>query len=163
MLLWRGIGAYVARHPRYKKLFGPVSISTEYTSISRQLLIAFLTYNRYLPDLGKLIRPLHPPKRRPFRDWDERETSLAVRDVDEVNDLISQIETDRKSMPVLLRQYLKLNARLLAFNVDPDFGDVLDGLMLVDLTKVDRNVLWRYMGKESARIFLDHHESLARV
>jgi hypothetical protein len=60
-------------------------------------------------------------------------------------------------MPVLLRQYLKLNAKLLGFNVDPDFGDVLDGLMLVDLTKVQRAILVRYMGRGEAAQFLEHH------
>ena len=60
-------------------------------------------------------------------------------------------------MPVLLRQYLQLNAQLLGFNVDPDFGDVLDGLMLVDVTRVEPKVLRRYMGKDAAEQYLAHH------
>jgi hypothetical protein len=60
-------------------------------------------------------------------------------------------------MPVLLRQYLRLNARLLAFSVDPAFGDALDGLLVVDLTKVDRPLLDRYLGREGARSFLETH------
>jgi hypothetical protein len=48
----------------------------------------------------------------------------------------------------------KLNAKLLGFNRDPDFGDVIDGLMLVDLTKVDRDLLGRYLGKVNAESFL---------
>ena len=33
-VLWRGIGEYLYRHPQYRTLYGPVSISTEYNSIS---------------------------------------------------------------------------------------------------------------------------------
>ena len=57
-------------------------------------------------------------------------------------------------MPVLLRQYLRLNARFLGFNTDPAFGDVLDALMLVDLTQVSRAVLARYMRREGAGAFV---------
>ena len=57
-------------------------------------------------------------------------------------------------MPVLLRQYLKLNATLLEFNVDPDFSDVLDALVLVDLRQAPAAVLSRYMGEEGYRSFL---------
>jgi hypothetical protein len=60
-------------------------------------------------------------------------------------------------MPVLLRQYLRLNARLLAFNADPDFGSALDALMMVDLVTVDRTILNRYFGKQEADAFLAHH------
>lgn len=54
-------------------------------------------------------------------------------------------------MPVLLRQYLRLNATLLGFNVDPAFGDVLDALMMVDLARVDPAILARYVGRDTAR------------
>ena len=157
MLLWRGIGTYVVRHPRYRMLFGPVSISNEYQSLSKQLLVAFLRQNRYLPELAQLIRPRTPPRLGPIREWSEQATSIVVRNLQEVNELIAQIEADFKTMPVLLRQYLKLNGMLLGFNLDSDFGDVLDALMLVDLTRVDRAILLRYMGKEGMASFLAHH------
>jgi hypothetical protein len=58
---------------------------------------------------------------------------------------------------VLLRQYLKLNARLLGFNVDPNFGDALDALMMVDLTAVTPAILNRYFGRTAAADFLAYH------
>jgi hypothetical protein len=64
-------------------------------------------------------------------------------------------------MPVLLRQYLNLNARLLAFSVDPDFGDAVDGLMLADLTDVPRPMLRRLMGGAAAERFLECHRETA--
>ena len=158
MLLWKGIGLFVARHPQYSRLFGPVSISNAFTSMTRQLLMAFLKVNKYEVDLGRLIQPKNPPRLRPFTDYDyPRLAATVVRDIDQVNELVREIEADHKALPVLLRQYLKLDAMLLAFNVDPDFGDVLDGLMLVDLTRVDHDMLVRYMGRERAEAFLTFH------
>jgi len=57
-------------------------------------------------------------------------------------------------MPVLLRQYLKLNGKLLGFNVDPDFGNVLDGLMLIELENVERQTLKKYLGSKEAEAYL---------
>ena len=84
--------------------------------------------------------------------------STVVRNLSQVGALLTEIEADGKGVPVLLRQYLKLNARLLGFNVDPAFGNALDGLMLADLTEVDRSILVRYMGEAGARAFFAHHQ-----
>ncbi|MAE60336.1 MAG: glycerol acyltransferase [Planctomycetaceae bacterium] len=156
-LLWRGIGHFMAAHPRYRMIFGPVSISNEYNSMSKQLLVRFLKANEYVKDLARLIKPRHPPRLGRIRDWDPRLLSTIVRNIDEVDDLISDIEADRRSVPVLLRQYLKLNAKLLGFNVDPEFGDVLDGLILIDVPMINRGILVRYFGRENAERFRAYH------
>jgi putative hemolysin len=51
---------------------------------------------------------------------------------------------------VLLRHYLRLNARLLAFNLDRDFGDVVDALMLVDMRQIDERIVRYYLGSQAA-------------
>jgi hypothetical protein len=58
----------------------------------------------------------------------------------------------------LLRQYLKLGRKLLGFNQDPQFGEVVDGLIVVDLAKTDPRVLERYMGKQGIMTFLAHQQ-----
>lgn len=156
MLLWKGIATFVARNPRYRHLFGPVSISNDYHSTSRTLLIAFLRATRFMEPLGRLIKPRRPVKTR-MSPGSRRITAAVARDLEDVETIVRDIELDRRSVPVLLRQYLKLNGRLLAFNVDPDFGDVVDGLMLVDLCDVDPRVLRHYMGREAAASFFAHH------
>lgn len=158
MLLWKGIGRYVARHPRYRRLFGVVSISDEFHSMTKQLLMAFLKANCYDAQLAELVRAKNPPRAARFRDVDPRRMAHLVSDMGDIEELISEIEAGNRGVPVLLRQYLKLNARILGFNIDPDFGDVLDGLVLVDLTAVDRGVLNRYFGTEGAATFLEFHK-----
>jgi putative hemolysin len=161
LLLWKGIAGFVAAHPQYKMLLGPVSISNDYQSLTKQLLVWFLRLNRYLPNLGRLIHPRNPATSkhlRPPRDLEAALAATAVTDIDEVDELVAEVEAARHGgVPVLLRQYLKLNAKLLGFNVDPQFGEVLDALMLVDLTQVPRAALARYMGAGEAERFYSWH------
>ena len=77
-------------------------------------------------------------------------------DLDEMSASIAEIEGDGKGVPVLLRQYLKIGGEHLAFNVDKNFSDVLDGLVLVDLRKTDPARLETYMGKEGVGRFLEY-------
>jgi putative hemolysin len=157
MLLWTGIAHYAAAHPRYRCLFGPVSISNDYHSVSKQLLVSFLRTNRFLPDLARMVAPRHPPGSALRSDQDTTLVATCVHRIEDVDELVREVEMDRRNMPVLLRQYLRLNGKLLGFNIDPQFGDVLDGLILVDLTQVERAILQRYMGRENVAKFLTHH------
>ena len=78
--------------------------------------------------------------------------------IDDVNRLIARAEPDGKGVPVLLRQYLKLNARLMGVSVDREFGDAVDALMIVDLTDVNSGILRRYLGTRGCADFLAFHE-----
>ncbi len=154
LLLWKGICAFIARHPQYRVLFGAVSISARYSERTRAMLMAFLEQNHLDRGLAELISSQNPSES--VRPHDPVVGALP-QTVEEADALVSKLERDGRGMPVLLRQYLKLNARLLGFNVDPAFGDVLDALMMVDLTKVDPRILRRYFGQADAQAFLDHH------
>jgi putative hemolysin len=155
LLLWKGIGQFVARNPRYKVLFGPVSISNEYNAGSRHLMVTFLKTYMRSDDLARLVRPRSPFRVRPIQALEE-----IGEDVEELSALIADIETDRKGVPILLKQYLKLGGKLVAFNVDSHFANALDGLIVVDLVETDPRVLDRYMGKNGAAAFLDYHRSV---
>jgi len=157
LLLWKGIGRFVALNPRYRRLFGVVSISDDFQSMTKQLLMAFLRANCFDHELAALVRPKNPPRVQRFRDADPRCLATMVNDLGDVEELVGEIESNRRCVPVLLRQYLKLNAKLLGFNIDPDFGDVLDGLVLVDLATVDRTILNRYLGMDTTAQFLAFH------
>jgi len=153
LALWKGIGAYVARNPRYKVLFGPVSISNQYQTVSRELMVTFLERHASLRDWMGLISTRSPFKRR------LREPGLPTAgfDAEDLSAVVSDLEPSGAGIPVLLRQYLKLGGKLLGFNVDPEFSDVLDGLILVDLTKTEPRLLERYLGRTEASQFLAHH------
>ena len=149
-LLWRGIGRFVSRHPQYARLFGPVSISDDYSPLSQDLIVRFMRGSRRDALLDGCVRPLHPYLGGLLVAED---ISARLGSIDEVSAAISRLEPDGKGVPVLLRQYLKLNATLLEFNVDPDFSNVLDALVLVDLREAPDEVLVRYMGTEGLADF----------
>ncbi|MFP5259091.1 MAG: lysophospholipid acyltransferase family protein [Acidobacteriota bacterium] len=154
LLLWKGLAQMVVREPRYRVLFGPVSISSEYKYASRRLMAGYFEGNLSHPVLARHVKPKTPLR---GQTWLTRAAKTLVADLDDLLSLIDDIEADRKGIPVLLRQYLKLGGKLLAFNVDKDFSDCLDGLIVVDLLQADRRQLERYMGKEGLAAFQAYH------
>ncbi len=161
MLLWKGIGQFVATHPHSAVLFGPVSISNDYSSTSQQLLIDFLRANNYDSELSRHIRPRNPYRGTLRPIW--RKAELAgMGSIDDVSELVSIQESGEKGVPILIKQYLKLGGRLLGFNVDRSFNDCIDGLIMVDLRRTDVRVLRKYMGKEGAQAFLAGYRNSAK-
>ena len=156
MLLWKGIARFVCVNQKYKILFGPVSISNDYQSFSRELLVRFIRSYHLAGELADLAPPRKPFAFAPER-WRGIDVGRLLPNGEEVDALVSDLEPDGKGMPVLLRQYLKLGARFLSFNVDEGFGSAIDALMFVDLTQTDRRVLERYMGRPQTAQFLAHH------
>jgi putative hemolysin len=161
LLLWKGIGAFVARNPRYKVLFGPVSISNQYQAVSRELIISFLEKYAYLGDWSGLVRNRNPLRERALKGLSLPALPNAGLDIEDLSELVSDVEQKQTGVPVLLRQYLRLGGKLLGFNVDPKFANALDGLILVDLTRTDAKLLERYLGKDEARTFLEFQKGKA--
>lgn len=159
LMLWKGIGAYVAQNPKYRVLFGPVSISSDYNEVSRQLMAGCLGVNNSDQALAELVSPTTPLKQKK-QFWSSRDLE-GLKNIEQLSSLVQQIEKDNKGIPILLKQYLKLSGELAAFNVDPDFNNALDGLIVVDLTRVEERTLYKYMGAQQAQYFLNYHRSVA--
>lgn len=139
LLLWRGIGRFLVANPRFRHLFGPVSISNSYRPISRELMVSFLKTARRDPELEPFVRPRTPISTPRHRQWDHDPAGTMFENLEDLGALIADIEADRKGVPILLKQYLKLNARVVTFNRDPRFSEVWDCLLAVDLRR-DRNL-----------------------
>ncbi|TVM36507.1 lysophospholipid acyltransferase family protein [Oceanidesulfovibrio marinus] len=157
LLLWKGIAQYVLLSPDYKVLFGPVSISSDYSPISREMIVRYMRENNWISELSKMVKPKMPPKFRKMRRHEIREFRNIFTSEDDVSGVITDIEPVVKGIPVLLKQYLKLGGKILAFNVDPDFNNCLDGLIYVDLTQASPKVLSNYMGKDNYINFIEYH------
>ncbi|EGR0098871.1 lysophospholipid acyltransferase family protein [Vibrio vulnificus] len=155
LLLWKGIATFVSQHPQYTHLFGPVSISNDYSPTARQLLAQSMTLHHYDAASAELVKPLNPiPDHHP--KWN---TSMltALGDLQLLSRVISRID-EGKGVPVLLRQYLGLNGKLVCFNVDPAFNNALDGMIVVDLRDVPEKTLGKYMTPAKARHYLSLHQ-----
>jgi putative hemolysin len=161
LLLWKGIGAFIARHPRYRMLFGPVSISRDYSDLSRRLIATTLLQHSQAKDLALMVKPRNPAKLKPVRvrGCGPRPPQVHFQDVKEMGSVIADVEFKQREVPVLLRHYLNLGGQILAFNIDRNFGGVMDGLIVVDLSRTDRKTLQRYLGAEGAAAFLSYQNS----
>ena len=159
MLLWRGISNFAAQQRRYRHCFGVVSLSNDYSDTSKTLMTRFLEQRYRLEDYESLVTARTPwtgESLPPGADIDALLTGC--QSIEDVDDLVRDIESDGLGVPVLVRQYLKLEARLLApFNLDRSFADVIDGLMLVDFMQVERRIAHFYLGEDLATAFRTHH------
>jgi putative hemolysin len=156
-MLWRGVGQFAVKHPNYKILFGPVSISQDYHSFSKKLMVQFLRQMKLHPQLARYVKARAPYRSFRSAKAERRTIATLTQDIDDVSLLISEIEKDGKGVPILLKHYLKLNARILSFNVDRQFANVVDSLIITDLTKTDHKILRRFMGAEGMKSFLGFH------
>lgn len=146
--LWMGIGHYLARHTEYRYLYGTVSISSEYTPASRALMLTYLKTHCMNSELMGEVSAFYPPTGAELKSEDARLVSTAVKELRQLTGLVADVEPDSKSIPVLLRQYLRLGGRMLSFGIDNDFGGTLDCLVMVDMPQTPRRILDRYCGKE---------------
>jgi len=158
LMLWKGIARFVATHPETPVLFGAVSISNEYSSLSREMIVRYFESREDGHEFADLIHPRTPFRTPKLRRWDCRAFCNALHDLDELAEPISDLEEDGKGLPILIKQYAKLGGKLVGFNLDRKFSDVVDGLVIVDLRQTDPGVLERYMGKEGYATFRRFHK-----
>jgi hypothetical protein len=122
------------------------------------MMLRALSLSNFAPELSRLVKPRHAPKRKTKGEWANPAFEQFISDVDGVSAIVQDIESDHKGIPILLRQYLKLGGRILAFNLDVDFSSVVDGLIAIDLRKTDRRAQGRYMGDDAAGAFRTYHK-----
>lgn len=143
-LLWKGILYFILKHPEYRYLIGPVSISGAFSKVSKYLIISFIKAYYFDRELARMVQPRHEyipeikagdPDVNAIRD-------LASEDIKKLDKAISEIEMGNLRLPALLKKYLGQNAKIIAFNVDPKFNMALDGFLVLDLFNVPKETLY---------------------
>ncbi len=135
-MLWRGLLLHITANPDHQYLIGPVSISGTYSRISRSLIMEFVQQHHYDKEMAASVRPRNKFRIKPDKVDREALVQASMADLKRMDRLIAEVDPNETSMPVLLKKYLLLNARIIGFNRDPRFNDALDGLMVLDLTKL---------------------------
>ncbi len=140
-LLWKGILHFLMANPHYHYLYGPVSISKDYSEASKAIIVEFVRRFFYDKKLARLVAP-RKPFRAKLKSVDARLLAKQLRgEFDALENLVESIEPAHFKVPVLFRQYLRQNANFIAFNVDPHFADCLDGLMILDLAQLPASTI----------------------
>ena len=140
-LLWKGIVHCTLRFPEHKFLIGGVSISNKFSNFSKSLMIEFMRSHYYDPYIAQYVRPKKEFKVK-LKDGDKDfvfdETKADLQKFDKV---IDELEPGNLRLPVLIKKYIKQNARVIAFNVDPLFNDAVDGLMYIRIADLPESTV----------------------
>ncbi len=134
-LLWKGILYFILKHNEYRYLIGPVSISNNFSEFSRGLIMQYIRARNFDPKLASYIRP-RTRFNVPGFNVDEEIILERNDDLNKFDRFIKEVEPNDYTMPILLKRYLKLNGRIIGFNLDPKFNDALDGFLVLDLFDV---------------------------
>ena len=144
-LLWKGIVQFLSKNSEYRYLIGPVSISNWFTKLSKSLIVEFIRNNNFDHELSQFVKP-----RKNFKvDFSKIDKDLLTegsKTLKDLDSLISDIEITNMRIPVLLKQYLALNAKIISFNIDPKFSDSLDGFLVLDIETIPNEIL-KKLGK----------------
>ena len=140
-LLWKGVIHVTLRYPQYKYLMGGVSISNNFSNFSKSLMIEFMKSHYYDPFMAQYVSPKKEYKVK-LKDADKDFVfDNTQADMNKFDRIIDEIEPGNLRMPVLLKKYVKQNARLVAFNVDPKFKNSVDGLMYIRIADLPESTV----------------------
>ncbi|MDX1328612.1 MAG: GNAT family N-acetyltransferase, partial [Arenibacter sp.] len=151
-LLWKGIVHTTLRFPDHKYLIGGVSISNQFSNFSKSLMIEFMKSNYWDPYVAQYIRPKKAFKVK-LKDADKEfifdETAA---DLNKFDKLIEEVEPGSLRLPVLIKKYIKQNAKVVAFNVDPLFNNSVDGLMYIKIADLPEGTVKPVMEEFQAEL-----------
>lgn len=126
-LLWQGIGRYLVANPRYRRLYGTVSLSNRYDRRAVQMLCdALIEPHADVTPRMPLVSALHPE----WRDYLDRHGRP---DLAFLAALFRALDAGGQDVPVLVRHYHKLGARFHGVSVDTNFCDTPGLLLSVDV------------------------------
>lgn len=151
-LLWKGIIHTTLRFPEHKYLLGGVSISNQFSDFSKSLMIEFMKSNYYDPYIAQYIHPKKAYKVK-LKDADKdfifNETEA---DLNKFDKIIDELEPGILRLPVLIKKYIKQNAKVVAFNVDPLFNNAVDGLMYIRIADIPQSTMKPVMEEFQAEL-----------
>lgn len=160
-LLWKGIVHTTLRYPEHKYLIGGVSISNQFSNFSKSLMIEFMKSHYYDPYVAQYVHPKKEFKVK-LKDADKDFVFDATEaDLNKFDKIIDEVEPGALRLPVLLKKYIKQNARLVAFNVDPLFNNAVDGLMYIKIADLPESTVRPVMEEfqaELERKFMDNND-----
>ena len=144
MLLWKGIGRFLLRNHEIHCLFGPVSLSLDYTPASLRTVVDYLLEQCGSAELSAMVQGRKLPDKLLRKSAD-----IPLPDTMKYNGLVALVRDIEggRSMPILFKHYLKLGGKIGAFHMDTAFN-TLDAFLLMDIVDSPRSMLERYISPE---------------
>ena len=147
--LWFGIGAYLKSNPNIKYMFGPVSMSASFPTVAKDMMIFY--YSHYFKEEVNLVEGKTP--------YQYSNNISEIKELFDLEDkkkdfkfLKSALSNIGVTVPTLYKQYSEITEdggiKFLSFNIDKNFGDCIDGFILVEVDKIKDSAKKRYIDKE---------------
>lgn len=138
MLLLKGLMHSLMRYPDAQYFIGPVSISNSYPKFYQSLMVYYLE-NRHKAKLpensAQPLMPFDPD----FLNINPKDLLRKKMDNFEKFDrFLMRLSDNAYRMPTLVKKYMKVNAQIISFNVDPLFNYSLDGLIILRIKDYPR-------------------------
>lgn len=138
MLLIKGLMYAVIKNPQVRYLIGPVSISSWYPIFYRSLMIHYLRLRHGRSAMAKWVNP----KNKFVPDFHRVNVEYLLKgkldSIEKFDRFIFRLSNNKFRLPTLLKKYIKINSRIVAYNVDPDFNNCVDGLIMLDIYEVPK-------------------------
>ncbi|NKF51533.1 GNAT family N-acetyltransferase [Shewanella sp. WXL01] len=145
--LWLGIGAFLTKNPQYRYLFGPVSLSASYPQHAKELMTYF--YQSQFADTQGLAHSFKPYQLPQVKQRELAQVFCGANYSENFKILKRTLANMGVSVPTLFKQYAELcdndGVKFIDFGTDPDFGDCIDGLVLVDVNQLKPNKRQKYL------------------
>ncbi|GGB78417.1 glycerol acyltransferase [Flavobacterium suaedae] len=151
-LLWKGIVHTTLRYPEHKFLIGGVSISNKFSDFSKSLMIEFMKSHYYDPYIAQYVHPKKEYKVKLKDDDKDFVFNETESDLNKFDKIIEEVEPGSMRLPVLIKKYIKQNARVIAFNVDPLFNNSVDGLMYIRIADLPESTVKPVMEEIQAEL-----------
>lgn len=141
MLLIKGLFYSVVKNREVKYLIGPVSISSWYPMFYRSLIVYYIKNKHFAKEFEKDVTPKNPFFPDYLRVNPNFLLSHKMDNVEKLDRYLLRLSNNKYRLPTLVKKYLKLNCKIVSFNVDPDFNYCVDGLILLDVKTIPKQEL----------------------
>ncbi|WP_290664019.1 MULTISPECIES: lysophospholipid acyltransferase family protein [Ignavibacterium] len=149
--LWQGIGKYLTSNRNVRYLFGPVSMSNNYSSEAKDLIIQF--YSKWFPPKENFVSAYNPyiySDKSKFMFDNLFCSNDYNKELILLKNLLSNLGF---SIPVLFKQYADLctpgGVQFAGFNIDKNFSDCIDAFIIIDLSYLKEDKRKRYLDKNN--------------
>lgn len=140
-ILWKSILKVVLERSDIKYIFGSVSISNTFSQTSRSLLSAYIKKYYFDAEYAQYVKPKTEYKAKLNPISHQILESAKPNQIKDLEKMVRKFEPAGVRFPVLIKKYLSQNARVVGFNVDPKFGNSLDGFMYININHLPEKTL----------------------
>lgn len=139
-LLWKGIGQFLTRHPQYRRLYGTVSLSRQYSDQAISIICDTLI------TASTQVRARYPLAVSLNNEWQDYCASHGKPDFRTLSSFVRALDDEGKDIPILLKHYHKLGAKFHCVGIDNSFNDTPGLLLSIDMTALEDKVMSTYFG-----------------